>query len=86
MHLNHIATWVAIVTTIVGGGVWVGAISADVQTQKAAIEKVQEQTDKLRNDGPPAIARLEAKTDAIQQDIDELKSTQKEILREIRKK
>lgn len=85
-HANAIATWLSILVILVGGGMWVGAMSSDIVTVKANQDSVSLQVDKLRDEGPPAIARLEAQVAAIRDDVQDVKSSQKEILTEIRKK
>lgn len=86
MQANTLATWAAIVATVVGGGVFMGALASETKTNTNAIIAVQQQTDKLRDEGPPAIARLETQVAEVQKDIDEVKRSQDEILKELRKK
>jgi hypothetical protein len=83
---NDIATWVTIFSVVIGGSIWVGALSAEVDSTKHSVVESRTQIDKLRSEGPPAIARLEEQSKAIQKDVDEIKRSQEEILREIRKK
>lgn len=83
---NAVATWATVLSIAIGGGMWVGSIASEVENNKTAIKRSDDQLDKLRNDGPPAIARLEEKTNALQRDVNDIKDSQSEILREIRKK
>lgn len=85
-NTNVIATWVTILSIVIGGSVWVGAIANDVQNTKDTVSSNTAQIDKLRNEGPPAIARLETQMGAIQDDVKEIKKSQDELLKEIRKK
>lgn len=85
-YANEVATWMAILTAVIGGSVWVGAMASDVQNNKQAVEKTEQQIDKLRNDTPPAIARLETQVQDVQSDVRDVKESQKEILKELRKK
>jgi hypothetical protein len=86
MDANKLATWAAIATTVLGGGIWVGSQGSELQSTKAVVEQTRAQVDKLRDEGPPAIARLEAQVGALQKDIDDVKKSQDEILAELRKK
>lgn len=86
MNANVVATWTTIISVILGGGIWVGSIASETANNKETISAVQAQTNKLRDEGPPAIARLEAQVGALQNDVRDVKSTQKEILDEVRKK
>lgn len=85
-YANEIATWGAILSIMIGGGIWVGAQGSDTKANTAAIEKTVEQVDKLRNDTPPAIAVLQTQVSALATQIGEVKSTQEKILDEVRKK
>jgi uncharacterized protein YlxW (UPF0749 family) len=85
-HANAVATWLTILTMLVGGGIWVGTVASEVQNTKTHTAENRQQIDKLRNEGPPAIARLEAQVTEVQKDVEEVKRSQEEILRELRKK
>lgn len=86
MDANKLATWAAIATTVLGGGIWVGSQGSELASTKAVAEQTRAQVDKLRDEGPPAIAGLRAQVDALQRDIDDVKASQGEILNELRKK
>jgi hypothetical protein len=84
--VNEFATWTAIVSTVIGGGIWIGGIDARASNHGEELKAHKAQIDKLRDEGPPAIARLEEKTDALKDDIGDVKESQAEILKELRKK
>ncbi len=64
---------------------WVGAQGSEIASNKAITQENTQQTDKLRDTVPPAIAELKAQMGAMQRDLDAIKRTQEEILRELRK-
>lgn len=84
--VNTIATWLTILSMVVGGGIWIGAQSSELESVKTHQVAVDQQVDKLRDEGPPAIARLEAQVAGIKDDVQDVKKTQEEILTELRKK
>lgn len=85
-YANTIATWLSILAMAIGGGIWVGGQSNDLATVKNHQASTDQQVDKLRDEGPPAIARLEAQVAGIKDDVQDVKKTQEEILTELRKK
>jgi type VI protein secretion system component VasK len=85
-HANSVATWLSIAVIVVGGSMWVGALGSEVASNKVAAQENSQQTDKLRDTVPPAIAELKSQVATLQRDITEIKRTQEEILRELRKR
>lgn len=81
MVAGRIAEWVAILGSIVGGGVWVGSIDSDVQTNSADIQALQPVATEVAVD----IATLEERTKNMQGDLTEIREQQKAILEELRK-
>lgn len=83
---NNLATWVAIAATVIGGGVWIGAVASDVQNTKVIATANTMQIDKLRDQVPADIASMKSKIEAIEGNVKEIKDSQKQILDEVRKK
>lgn len=86
IRATDVATWVSILVVVVGGGIWVGSTASETKSNAQTVTEQKVQTDKLRAEVPPAIARLDAKVEALQDDIEEVKRTQQQILEELRKK
>jgi hypothetical protein len=84
-HANTLATWLTIASIIVGGGIWVGSVASDLKSNEKNTVENKQQIDKLRNEGPPAIARLETEVKNLREDVGKVQDSQDEILRELRK-
>lgn len=75
--LELVATGITAVTAIGGGGLWLGAISNTNDQQDRRIEAVEQ--------APTDIRVLQESQRRVEQDIAEIKTNQKEILKELRK-
>jgi hypothetical protein len=79
---NVAATWVAIASAVVGGGLWIGAQGNEIANTASTVAK---HDDKIVALGQDNAATREA-VGTMKQDISDIKQAQKEILAEIRKR
>jgi outer membrane murein-binding lipoprotein Lpp len=78
LNANVFATWAAIVSVTVAGGVWVGAIGNEVSNQKEQHAKLERL--------PSDVAVLSSQVTDLKATLAEIKAQQTEILRELRSK
>lgn len=67
-----VATAIGLVTTALGGGMWIGALASDVEQLQAQDKQRQEDHDRL--------IQVETKVENIEDDVLEVKSDVKTIL------
>lgn len=76
---DNLASALTLVATFAGGAIWVGTIDNQSHVHEVRIEKLEQESPAVD------IGVLKASQARIEQDIQEIKSDQKNILQELRK-